>query len=153
MPRPTKMTPELVGALAEHLAAGAYLATACEAVGIAPSTFYAWRQRAPENPSTADLLAIIVEAEATAELQAVASIQRAAESDWRAAAWYLEHRYPSRWRGTRTEDNPTTGAPTPTDDEAAQRQHELRQLLQHALEQARAGGNMAEVAPPGGVGV
>jgi hypothetical protein len=39
----------------------------------------------------------IVRAEAEAEMNALDSIQAAARDDWKAAAWYMERRFPQRW--------------------------------------------------------
>ena len=43
MGRPTLLTSELREALCDHLAQGAHIKTACQAVGISPATYYAWR--------------------------------------------------------------------------------------------------------------
>ena len=43
--RPTMLTPELREELCAHLAQGAPIKTACEAVGISKATYYSWRTR------------------------------------------------------------------------------------------------------------
>ena len=59
MARPTLLTPELQEALCGHLAQGAHVKTACEAVGISERTYYDWRARGKkardEPPPTLDL--------------------------------------------------------------------------------------------------
>ena len=43
--RPTMLTPELREELCAHLAQGAPIKTACQAVGISKATYYSWRTR------------------------------------------------------------------------------------------------------------
>ena len=54
-----KLTPELREALCGHLAQGAHVKTACEAVGISEPTYYAWQARGKkardEPPPSLDL--------------------------------------------------------------------------------------------------
>ena len=45
MGRPLKLTPELREALCGHLAQGAHVKTACQAVGISEVTYYRWQAR------------------------------------------------------------------------------------------------------------
>ena len=56
---PTLLTPELREALCAHLAQGAHVKTACEAVGISEPTYYAWQARGKkardEPPPTLEL--------------------------------------------------------------------------------------------------
>ena len=57
--RPTMLTPELREALCAHLAQGAPIKTACQAVGISKATYYSWRTRSKkardEPPPTLEL--------------------------------------------------------------------------------------------------
>ena len=59
MGRPLLLTPELQEALCGHLAQGAHVKTACEAVGISEPTYYAWQARGKkardEPPPTLEL--------------------------------------------------------------------------------------------------
>ena len=59
MGRPLLLTPELREALCDHLANGAHVKTACEAVGISEATYYAWQARGlnarDEPPPTLEL--------------------------------------------------------------------------------------------------
>ena len=59
MGRTTKLTPELREALCAHLANGAHVKTACEAVGISEATYYDWKARGKkardEPPPTLEL--------------------------------------------------------------------------------------------------
>ena len=54
--RPTMLTPELREELCAHLAQGAPVKTACEAVGISRATYYGWRaqgKKARDEPPPA----------------------------------------------------------------------------------------------------
>ena len=57
--RPTMLTPELREELCAHLAQGAPIKTACQAVGISKATYYSWRTRGKkardEPPPTLEL--------------------------------------------------------------------------------------------------
>lgn len=106
MARPTKLTKVLIKKLSGYIAKGNYQETACYLAGVSPSTFYNWkvlaeRVAAGETDENADLLLEFLEsikkAEAKAEAKRIALIDKQAADDWRAAAWYLERRYPKRW--------------------------------------------------------
>jgi hypothetical protein len=45
-----------------------------------------------------EFLEAVTRASAVAEVHAVAIVREAMAADWRAAAWFLERRYPGRWR-------------------------------------------------------
>ena len=69
----------------------------------------------------------VVQAEADAEVHAVAILRRAMPNDWRASSWYLERRYPDRWRShQRTEL--VTGRDDPPLDLSRLSTRELEQL-------------------------
>ena len=59
MAQPLLLTPELREALCSHLAQGADVKTACEAVGISRSSYYSWREQGKkardEPPPTLEL--------------------------------------------------------------------------------------------------
>jgi hypothetical protein len=73
---------------------------ACQAAGISSSTFYRWMQRGETESSGVhrELREAVLQAEAEAEVHAVAIVRRAMGEDWRAAVAYLERRHPGRWR-------------------------------------------------------
>jgi hypothetical protein len=100
MARPTKLTSEVRDAILASIEAGAYAEQAARAAGIAPSTFYAWRERgeAGEEPFL-EFVEALRAREAIAEIVAVTVLRDAAAGgDWRAAAHFLERRFPQRWR-------------------------------------------------------
>lgn len=114
--RPTKATPEVIEAFGKYMAAGLYVEEAAALVGITRMTVRRWLQwgeealeeagndldKVPEERRPyAEFCATVREKEAAAIARNVALIQEAAtsdrEGDWRAAAWFLEHRRPDSW--------------------------------------------------------
>lgn len=94
--------------IVERVRAGQYPEQAAASVGVGRSTFYRWkslgedrvehgkiRRARAEYRSFAEALA---RAEAEGEMVHIAHVSKAASSDWRAAAWFLERRAPARWR-------------------------------------------------------
>ncbi|HEY4897587.1 MAG TPA: transposase [Solirubrobacteraceae bacterium] len=118
MARPTKLTPELQERIIKAVRAGNYAEAAARASGIAPSTYYRWLQRGTveEHGAYRDFSEAVRQAEAEAEVHAVAILRRAMGEDWRAALAYLERRYPGRWRRhTSTELTGRDGGPIQTE--------------------------------------
>lgn len=106
MGRPTKLTPRLRKRLLDLIAQGAYVEQAARAVNIAPSTFYAWKERgeAGEQPY-AEFLEALRAREALAETECVGLLRAAGETDWRAVAALMERRWPDRWGRRREADH------------------------------------------------
>jgi hypothetical protein len=103
--RPTKCTPELTERICEYLASGCYVCTACQAVGISETTLGNWRARAAEGEEPyVTFVEATKEAEAKAELRALALVQKAMPENWAAAMTWMERKFPARWsRGERRE--------------------------------------------------
>lgn len=114
--RPTKCTPELIESFATYMGAGLYFEDACDLCHIVRSTGWRWLQWGEEAIEEAEgVLEDVAEdkrlyaefcntvrARAAAALaRNAALIQQRAEGDhpgdWRAAAWFLEHRRPDTW--------------------------------------------------------
>jgi hypothetical protein len=98
MARPCKLTEELMVSLCKTLSIGVDVNTACLREGISRATYYVWRQRGlggeghePEEPY-AQFVEAVDKAIANAEARMLANVVKAADSDWRAAAWFLERR-------------------------------------------------------------
>jgi hypothetical protein len=113
MPRPTKCTPELTERICEYLASGCYVCTACQAVGISETTLGNWRARAAKGEEPyVTFVEATKEAEAKAELRALALVQKAMPENWAAAMTWMERKFPARWsRGERREVTGAGGGP------------------------------------------
>jgi hypothetical protein len=104
MARPMKLTATVRETICGAVERGATFETACEANRIAASTGWEWLSRGmgrdPDRPSTpefAEFAEALTRARAKAEQREVELILKAAEDDWRAAAWMLERRNPARY--------------------------------------------------------
>ena len=122
--RPSKLTPARIERLASLLEAGNFFEQACRLADVSPSTAYSWLARGRDEeaaaaaaaeeeaeeeaeagveapmpkPSLFRRFAEAVElAEARVEDRALSGILAAGERDWRALAWFLEHRFPVHW--------------------------------------------------------
>lgn len=77
---------------------GVSRAVAARAAGVAVSTLYNWTQRAKKEAGIyREFVRAMIRAERAGEIRCAERIQLAAKKDWKAAAWYLEHRFPKRW--------------------------------------------------------
>ncbi|MGB7901440.1 MAG: hypothetical protein WCG09_03245 [Halobacteriota archaeon] len=86
--------------LIEALRSGAYRIEACRAAGIHYNTLLAWEKKGESESSGeyVEFLEALRMAEAEAVITNVEVINKAAQNgDWRAAAWFLEHKYPDSW--------------------------------------------------------
>jgi hypothetical protein len=72
--------------------------------GVAVSSVHYWQQRFP------DFRQAIEEARARGINENLKVIQKAARTDWRAAAWYLEHVHPENFARNRVEISGPDGA-------------------------------------------
>jgi len=98
--RPTKLTPELQKEIVDLLKMGNYIETTCAVVGINKTTFYQWLIKAKQSKRSTIYTIFsdaVNKAMAYAEARLVALVTRAAEKNWSAAVWILEHKYPERW--------------------------------------------------------
>jgi hypothetical protein len=105
--RPTKLTPEVAERIVNAIRAGNYAEQSGRAAGISPATYYRWMKAGEKAPrgQKRDFYEAVKSAEAEAEVYAVAIIRKAMADDWRAAAHYLERRYPKRWRRHETREH------------------------------------------------
>jgi hypothetical protein len=86
--------------LTEALRSGSYRIDACRAAGIHYNTLLAWEKKGESQKSGEyiDFLDALRRAEAEAVVSNVKIINKAATGgDWRAAAWFLERKYPNNW--------------------------------------------------------
>ena len=111
MARPTKLTEAVTDDLVVLLAAGVPVEVAARSVGVSRRTLDRWlregelRKRVEQARATGP-----VSTEAVTEARLVVLLARAAQFDWKAAAWWLERRWPQRW-GERSTSFDRTAAP------------------------------------------
>jgi transposase-like protein len=120
----TRSTPEVMGRIVDALRRGATAEAACSAGPIARSTYYEWR-RYGERDLLVDpdcetpfvrFAREVDEAQGAAELALSNVVVDAAKAgDWKAAAWVLERRWPTRWLPAAVVQ---IGEPTFLDDES-----------------------------------
>ena len=96
-------TPDITPRVAGLVAQGLTIPVACDALGVKGGTWKGWSmtgrkhaEQGIESVYTAWNDAMRV-AKAQAETSFVAKIVAGAETDWRAAAWVAERRFPKRW--------------------------------------------------------
>jgi hypothetical protein len=100
MPRAarTKLSPELQEKILLHLRLGAYVETAAACAGIHKDTFYEWMKKGARGMAPyAAFAAAVNKAVAESESRDLATILKAAQSEWQAAAWRLERRFPETY--------------------------------------------------------
>lgn len=90
------------------IATGATVEAAAGLAGCSRRSISRWRRRGEQDDATPEELDFSLrygQAEARAEIEAIRVISEAADGpggDWRAAAWFLTHRFPERWSERRT---------------------------------------------------
>jgi transposase len=70
------------------------------------------RKTLQAEPRYREFCKAVLRASADAEVFATATIRRHMKDDWRAAAWYLERRYPQRWRRRESHEVAVGGSET-----------------------------------------
>src|SRR5829696_5030428 len=100
--RPSKLTDELERKLCRLLHAGASLHDAALLVGVSPSTVQSWLaegRRLDGRPRLQEFVAAVEAARAERTLSLYSDLQRAIRTGkWRAAAYFLERRFPEDWK-------------------------------------------------------
>src|SRR5690349_15079491 len=97
MDKTRRFTPEVADTIIEHVRAGNYFQTAARAAGIHRDTLYRWiNQGEGGDPVFAEFHERLREAEALAEIDAVAKV-REAKQGWQAHMTFLERRHSERW--------------------------------------------------------
>ena len=97
--RPTRLTPELVEKIVPIIEAGNYIQTACMALGVSRSSFFAWMKRGREDREEgtvtifSDFLDDVEEAEAVAE----ARLLEGAKREPGGKRWLLSRRFGQRF--------------------------------------------------------
>jgi hypothetical protein len=103
MARPTKLTAQLEEQIVRAIRAGSFPEVAARYAGVDRSTYYRWMERGdPEGTRSADrphrrFRRAVEQAQAADEVRDTTLVGKAAERDWRAAAWRFERRHRARW--------------------------------------------------------
>lgn len=97
--RPSKLDDEAQAKVIKAIKQGAYRWAAARMAGVSTKTFYNWLEKGAQSPTGrcqyAKFLQAVEAAEAEVQQRGVLFIQTAGRKDWRAMAWYLEHRFPA----------------------------------------------------------
>ncbi|WP_292465891.1 hypothetical protein [Methanolobus sp.] len=109
--------------LIKLLKAGVPVIHACDAVGIAPTTYYDWMKRGEQETTGQyhDFYLQTKKARAEAIARNVAIIQKAAPHTWQAAAWWLERSCPAEFGRREVEINMTQNNVEINTDETRER--------------------------------
>jgi hypothetical protein len=96
--RKSKLTTELIEKISTEIENGSYQKVAARKCGVGESTFYAWMEKAEGGVGGQfqELMEAVQNASAVAESRAIQTIL--ADNSWQSKAWYLERRFPERWR-------------------------------------------------------
>lgn len=105
--RPTTLNEQVIQNIARSLRLGNYLEVAAAVEGVAKETAFGWlrqgrkdRTAGKNDTLNARFSTAVEQAIAESELRDVARIDKAAEKDWRAAAWRLERKSRRRWQAS-----------------------------------------------------
>ena len=111
--RPTKLTPEVQDIIVDGINAGLTLRLTCARAGVGRTTFYDWLEKgeAAKSGALMEFSDAVSRAKADSALRLVSQITLQAPTDWRAAAFLLERRFPDDY-GKRSE---VTGKPKSTE--------------------------------------
>ena len=109
--RPTKLNLEIQNELCDLIEKGNYIETASAIVGISKNTLYDWLKRGRRGKEQLekgeklnkselpfiDFSDAVEKAFAIGEAKDLEIIRKAAMEDWKASAWRLERRFPTKW--------------------------------------------------------
>lgn len=95
--RPVELDAAIQSHLCELLESAVPIAVACEASGISASTYHNWRARGESGEERfVEFLDATARARSRAKQALLRIVQTAAERDWRAAGWLLNHMIPPK---------------------------------------------------------
>ena len=112
MARPTKLTPDVQEAIVDGINAGLTFRLSCARAGLDPATFYRWLEKgeAAKSGVFSEFCDTVSRAKADSAMRLVSQITLQAPTDWRAAAFMLERRFPDDY-GKRSEITGKDGGP------------------------------------------
>ena len=110
--RPTKLTPDVQELIVDGINAGLTYGMSCARAGVNPATFYRWLEKGETAKSGAfrEFCDTVSRAKADSAMRLVSQITLQAPTDWRAAAFMLERRFPDDY-GKRSEITGKDGGP------------------------------------------
>jgi hypothetical protein len=114
-----RLTPEIQEQVCTMLALGLPIVTVCEAVGIAPVTYRAWRGR--RTAAGTEFRRATDRARARGEVELVGHIAKQARTSWRAASWLLVNAYGWQAKTPAKAEMPAPASPFAEFDELSQR--------------------------------
>lgn len=130
--RPHKFTPENVDRVLEGIRSGLPIHLACSAAGVAETQFYEWQRgeypRGSDKRLKEQFQEELTRAKGESALRNIDIISKAANADWRAAAWILERRFPQDFGKQALEITGADGGPIQI--QAAQMQRVILQALE-----------------------
>jgi len=102
MARPDKISYELIESICEEIARGYSYDQAALNNGIAASTFFRWMRKGKDSASEQiykDLVQAVEDSSDFSEAEALQQIRSSAINgrNWKAAAWFLERRFPHKY--------------------------------------------------------
>lgn len=93
--RPSSVTPEVRKNILLAIRAGNYREVAAQFAGITGKTLREYLKR--KDSDAIEFRAAIQRAESEVEIEMVGAIKRLGTGDFKAATWYLTHKFPERW--------------------------------------------------------
>lgn len=99
--RKTILTPELIEGITKKITEGMYVTDACATFGIGKDSWYDWMKKAKREPDIYPLCVrfseSIMKAQADCKAYFIEKLKNASVVEWKAAAWYLERRFPKEY--------------------------------------------------------
>ena len=110
--RKTKLTPHVQEVIVDGINAGLTFRLTCARAGVTYTTFYNWLEKgeAAKSGVLREFFDAVERAKADSALRLVSQITLQAPTDWRAAAFILERRFPDDY-GKRSEITGKDGGP------------------------------------------
>lgn len=110
--RKTKLNPERAAKICDLLSKGNTRRASAYASGVTYESMRSWLKRAEECESGiyVEFAEAVQLAEAQAEINAVSVVTQAGFTNWTAAAWWLERKFPDDWAKTEKVKQEVTGA-------------------------------------------
>lgn len=107
------LTPKIIKVIYELIANGEFDKSVASHIGVSEVSWHNWKRKGREvqekvekeehyKPTEREQLYLdfyqsLTKAYAEAEMNAINSIRKASEKDWKAAAWFLERRFRGKW--------------------------------------------------------